>query len=414
MAARCHQGEEVEEGGKVAAAAAAPVAERDAAPEAAPAAAAPEAAPAAAAPEAAPAAASAPEAAPEAAPAAADAEAASKRVGEGLVVDITTVPRRPRKIVLSTGGDKINTGVWPNWGPQEVTLNWAAAGVRVLKSCPTPCEITHNQADAESADAIIIETVNYPKFGFPDPATIVWPKNRGMNKKLLLPGPQPTAIPPLKPLIGVFYYEAEESWPRFSLSHTGIAKAVDFSMTPSMESTLPVSLICPWGRETRQFFKVPAPSDKKPGRLIAYFNEHGVAARNRAFVDEFFQAAGASQLHAYQSRKNKDLPPEADIQPYQLTNRIDFLGTYKFALVTEAIFETDFIEPEYSHAILAGAVPVRARRERMGDGRRPGCPAPHRTTDHHAPDLPSHPTDLRRRAQHPRVCARPSLHHQRR
>jgi hypothetical protein len=162
----------------------------------------------------------------------------------------------------------------------------------------------------ENADAIIIETVNYPKFGFPDPATIAWPKNRGMNKKLLLPGPQPTAIPPLKPLVGVFYYEAEESWPRFSLSHTGIAKAVDFSMTPSMESTLPITLICPWGHPTERFLRVPARADKKPGRLVAYFNEHGVSPQYTAFVNELFTAAGDG-IHAYQNRKNRALPPEA-------------------------------------------------------------------------------------------------------
>ena len=304
---------------------------------------------------------------PAAAPFLRGAAAAAAQEGAGALaaaesapeVEITTIPRRPRVIVLDTGSGKINTGVWPNWGPSEVTLNWAAAGVRVSKTCPTPCVITSDQSKAEEADAVIVELVNYPKFGFPDPETVAWPKRRGMNGKLLLPGARPTQIPPRVPLVGAFYFEAEAQYPKFSISDPNVAKNIDFSMTPSMESTLPVSLICPWGRRTQDFLKMPAPTDKKPGRLIAYFNEHGVVARNREFVDEFFQAAGATQLHAYQSRKNKDLPPEAAIEPYQLTNRLDFLGTYKFALVTEAIFEADFIDPEYSHAILAGAVPVR-------------------------------------------------------
>ncbi len=34
------------------------------------------------------------------------------------------------------------------------------------------------------------------------------------------------------------------------------------------------------------------------------------------------------------------------------------MSTYKFVLVTEAVEENDYISPEWSHAILAGAVPV--------------------------------------------------------
>ena len=274
-------------------------------------------------------------------------------------VEVTTIPRRPRKIVLSTGGGRINTGVWPNWGQNsdEVTLNWAAAGVVVKKQCPTKCIITHDQSSIADADAVMMELVNLPKFGIPESEPIPYPEPRRENPKLLLPGPQPTQIPKKLPLIGLFYYEAAQSWPKYTLPNPDVSAAVDFSMAPTMDSTLPITLICPWGRQTSEVLKVPSRDDKKPGRLVAYFNEHGISSAYRNFVEDFFQAAG-DNVHAYQNRRNKALPPEADKQPYQLSNRLDFLSTYKFVLVTEAIEEMDFIEPEYSHAILAGAVPV--------------------------------------------------------
>ena len=44
--------------------------------------------------------------------------------------------------------------------------------------------------------------------------------------------------------------------------------------------------------------------------------------------------------------------------PYQLANRIKFMGTYKFLLVTEPLLQDDWIEPDWSQTLLAGAVPV--------------------------------------------------------
>ena len=85
---------------------------------------------------------------------------------DGGKVVTTVVPRRARRIVLSTGEGRWNTGVWPNWGQgtDEVTLNWAAAGVRVKKSCSVRCEITHDQSGIDAADAVVMETINHPQF----------------------------------------------------------------------------------------------------------------------------------------------------------------------------------------------------------------------------------------------------------
>lgn len=247
--------------------------------------------------------------------------------------------------------------MWPNWGQgtDEVTLHWAAAGVVVKKQCSTKCIVTHDQAQIADADAVILESVNWPKFGNAGP--MPWPHKRGNNPRRLLPGPAPTAIPAKLPLAGIFYYEGAAAWPRFTLPHEDMANNVDFSLTPSMESTLPITLVCPWGRPTEEFLRAPVRSDKKPGRLVAYFNEHGVASGFRALVDEFFAAAGDG-VHAFQNRKNREVPADENPQPFALGNRLTFLSTYKFALVTEGTEEPDFMDPEYSHAVVAGAVPV--------------------------------------------------------
>ena len=49
---------------------------------------------------------------------------------------------------------------------------------------------------------------------------------------------------------------------------------VDFSVTPELTSTLPITLICPWGHPVADF--AAAVPKKVPGNFIAYFNEHGI------------------------------------------------------------------------------------------------------------------------------------------
>lgn len=233
--------------------------------------------------------------------------------GDDKVVT-TVVPRRARRIVLSTGEGRWNTGVWPNWGQgtDEVTLNWAAAGVRVKKSCSVKCEITHDQSGIDAADAVVMETINHPQFLGPaaDAIPLPWPALRDNLKRKLQPAP--TTIPATLPLTAIFYYEAAGArYSRYTLANAELAAKFDFSMTPSQDSTLPVTLVCPWGRATEDFLAPPAAvlPRKAPGRLVAYFNEHGVAPAASAFVDELFALAGKG-IHAYQNRRNADVPPE--------------------------------------------------------------------------------------------------------
>jgi hypothetical protein len=170
------------------------------------------------------------------------------------------------------------------------------------------------------------------------------------------------------PALGLFYYEPNDAYPAYSLASAEVAQRFDFSATHSRATTLPVTLVCPWGRDVADFLAVTPPAatatSKTPGRLLAYFSEHGVAAPHRRFIDELFEAAGADAgsrddgLHAFIHRRNRDTPPEVSAEPYQLANRIAFVATYRFVLITEGQEEEDFLSPEWSQAFLSGTVPV--------------------------------------------------------
>jgi hypothetical protein len=265
------------------------------------------------------------------------------------------VPRRKRKIVLSDGNGRWNTGVWPAWGydPAQVTLNWAAAGVVVNKYCPMECEFTRDQ-DTSTADAVVMELVNHPKFGISESVPIPWPAKRD-NPRSSGGGPRPTAIPEQLPLTVLFYFEAEQSYPKYTLMSDEVKRNIDISMTPDQSSTLPITLVCPWGKDIFDFLRNP--KAKTEGRLLGYFNEHGVASSYRDIIDKLFDLAG-DKLHSFIHRSNRPMPAEAGGDPYKLATRLDFMGTYKFMLVTEAIEGDDWIEPDLSHVFAAGAVPV--------------------------------------------------------
>lgn len=265
---------------------------------------------------------------------------------------------RRRVVVLGSEDGRINTGVWPGWGPErESVLNWAAAGVRVQKYCPFQCTITHDQSLITSADAVVMETVNHPKFlGSNTDVPLTYPERTRDNPRAATMDVTESglAVPPRLPVTGAFYYEPESYYPRHNMRDDGVRGAMDFSMTHRADATLPVTLVCPWGRKHEAYLD-PAPA-KTPGRLIAYFSEHGVGPFGR-LIDELFDAAGDG-IHAYITKRNRDTPAEAGGDPYQLSRRLDFVATYRFLLITEPTAEDDFLSPEWSQALLAGTVPV--------------------------------------------------------
>ena len=286
--------------------------------------------------------------------------------GDAAAAEAQRFAERKRLIVLSTEGERINTGVWPGWGgaggaAREVTLNWAAAGVRVQKYCPLACTITHDNSLIAQADAVVMELVNHPKFGLGG-QPVQWPERSRPNARAAAAAAAASGVPATLPLLGLFYYEPTDAYPAYGLGDADVAARFDFTMTHQQSTTLPVTLVCPWGRPVEDFLR-PMPA-KGAGRLVAYFSEHGAAVPFRQLLDELFEAAGAQTgaadngLHAYTHRRNRETPAEAGGDPYQLSRRVDFMGTYKFLLITEGSEEADFLSPEWSQAFLAGAVPV--------------------------------------------------------
>ena len=255
---------------------------------------------------------------------------------------------RKRTIVLYTADGRINTGVWPSWGgdpPESATLNWGSAGVVVRKACPVQCTVTHDNSMIAQADAVLCEVLNWPKFGLAGDMPLP-PRARD--------NPRGPAAPRL-PLLGLFGYEPKDYFPAYTLANPALAASMDFSMTYDAATTLPISLVCPWGRPVSQF--LAPPPQKTPGPLLAYFSEHGNAPQQNAFVDELFAAAG-SGIHAYVHRRNTDLPEEAQGNPYALEKRLAWYGTYKFLFITEQVEEADFLSNEWSQALVSGVVPV--------------------------------------------------------
>ena len=45
--------------------------------------------------------------------------------------------------------------------------------------------------------------------------------------------------------------------------------------------------------------------------------------------------------------------------PFTLKKRLEFVGKYKFVMITEFSIEDDWVSPEWSQAFMAGTVPVR-------------------------------------------------------
>jgi hypothetical protein len=255
---------------------------------------------------------------------------------------------RKRTIVLYSADGRINTGVWPSWGgdpPSSATLNWGSAGVVVEKSCPVECTVTHDNGLMAQADAVLCEILNWPKFGLSGDMPL--PERTRANPR----GPSA----PKLPLLGLFGYEPRDYFPTYSLANPAVAESFAFSMTHDASNTLPITLVCPWGRPVANFF-APPPA-KQEGRLLMYFSEHGAAPGMSAFVEELFAAAGQG-IHAYVHKRNMDLPPEAVGTPYALENRLAFYGTYKFLFITEQVEEADFLSNEWSQALQAGVVPV--------------------------------------------------------
>jgi hypothetical protein len=261
---------------------------------------------------------------------------------------------KPLVVTLWNGRGLFNTGVWPGWGgpdPKVAHLQWAANGVAVHKRCEYNCEFTYDQL--ASADGVVVETVNHAKFGHGD-KMFPWPiRSNG------------------RPIVGAFYVEPEGAYPGFQMSDASISRNVEFSATYSLSSDVPVTLMCPWGVDTtdprvEQIFGPlagpylnPAPlSEKDQHHAMVMFSDRGIDAIVSRRLNRFVSLIAPSRfhLHAYSGPfKTKEAPPGVfDALP----NRLALLRTYRVAIVAQSSTGKDWIDPELSHALVSGAVPV--------------------------------------------------------
>lgn len=206
---------------------------------------------------------------------------------------------------------------------------WAAAGVHVDKPCPgLDCVFQHQQGGAvpmegdAAPDAIVVESVNVPKFGVQ--GGFQWPWH-GKEDEMLerRPGKGQDG----RPVLGMFYMEPEGAYPGHTLRSPEMRKRFDFSAAAPQEATIPVSLMCPWGQPPASdaavatygplaapYLSPVVPGDKSPGRGIAMFSDRGVHGTAMKGLREFMAAAKADGMeglvHAYTGPvKNTGAPP---------------------------------------------------------------------------------------------------------
>eukprot|EP01087_Luapelamoeba_hula_P017172 TRINITY_DN5391_c0_g1_i1.p1 TRINITY_DN5391_c0_g1~~TRINITY_DN5391_c0_g1_i1.p1 ORF type:complete len:438 (-),score=36.85 TRINITY_DN5391_c0_g1_i1:121-1434(-) len=246
-------------------------------------------------------------------------------------------------IVLSDGKGRWNTGVWSGWGEGRSgsDLRWAAHGTRVNKKCPYDCHFTHDNSQIPDADAVIMEVINHPKFLHNEADSV------------------PLAFPEKSTaMLGMLYNEPTEHWKKW-VSNPEIRDRFDFIMHTDQGVNMPITTICNWGRNLESLLTYDPQEHKKPQHDIVYFCDHGVAPEYQRFVSQFVQLAQApgSGLRLV---TQQELSPSAptDGGTYNTPWRLGEYSKYKFALITEASVERDWVSLDYSQALVGGAVPV--------------------------------------------------------
>ena len=131
----------------------------------------------------------------------------------------------------------------------------------------------------------------------------------------------------------MLYNEPTHFWKEW-VRDPNILEHFDFVMhTDRSASTLPITTICNWGRDIKEYLEDK--KDKKiEGRDIIYFCDHGIAREYSGFLDEFRQIIAEEGKIGLvdQSQASK----VADKGVYHIPWRLEYMSTFKFALVTEA------------------------------------------------------------------------------
>lgn len=273
----------------------------------------------------------------------------------------SSFPTAPRTVVLADNGGMINTGVWPGWGGDRADyarLLWAADGVEVNKPCNYPCKFVHGDpAVYRDADAVVVETVNHPKFGH-DGQPMPWPASSPRSRT---------------PLVGSFALEPVEAYPRYQPTSSEMAAHASFSLSYLPTSTLPVSLMCPWGKPPASAaaaavfgslaasYLHPVSSRSVPSNgAIAFFSDRGIDSATWMLLQRLARVAG-TQLHTFVGPRElpkQGVPNDIPNALTSLPDRLRLIQRYRAVLVAQSSTTPGWLDPEVSHALVAGAVPV--------------------------------------------------------
>ena len=142
-------------------------------------------------------------------------------------------------------------------------------------------------------------------------------------------GDQPMDWPKKKKnqLWGNFYFEPTSPYEKFL---NPIQDKFDFTLTPQQNSTLPVTLICPWGRAAKDYLATP-PS--KAGSICDFSGSN----KFQNIFSEFRKTMTVDTFAG--SWKNQDAP-----EPFSLPTRMQHVGQYKFAIIVEHHIENDWYD----------------------------------------------------------------------
>jgi hypothetical protein len=166
---------------------------------------------------------------------------------------------------------------------------------------------------------------------------------------------EPVSLPQLKPPFqhwAVMDYEIPTQFP--VIGHKRLSSAFDWTISWRKNSTIHITMHCPYP-SPRSYTDPPPPKIK--GHLAIYIASRCIATERDDYVRELM---GYMDVHSYgRCLHNRDMPAE-DTAPWPRNwdQKMQMMGTYKFALAFENDNVTDWVTEKLPQAILAGAVPV--------------------------------------------------------
>lgn len=164
----------------------------------------------------------------------------------------------------------------------------------------------------------------------------------------------------------MLYNEPTEHWEEWVGGREGsVRDRFDFVMHTNRSVQMPITTICNWGRDIHEYLRDPSEDKVRRGRGgregggdIVYFCDHGVAPEYQKYIQEFLSLVRRPQSGVVLIDQGKASEYAGGEGVYHVDWRLGFYGSHKFALITEASLEKDWVSLDYSQTLLGGAVPI--------------------------------------------------------